>query len=145
MSLVAGEASAAAVPTGPQQTALRVDEERCRSAKASRSRCCTERDANLGRRTPSPHTAFPARVLQRGVVLIVVGIYLTLTFPIGERTEVAEIQGATYTLVLRGNEVVSIDPPGRRFPLYQRGHYRGGETLWRQVTRYAPDVEIDWS
>jgi len=73
------------------------------------------------------------------------GDVVTLTFPIGERTEVAEIQGATYTLVLRGNEVVSIDPPGRRFPLYQRGHYRGGETLWRQVTRYAPDVEIDWS
>ncbi|HUT73282.1 MAG TPA: hypothetical protein VM221_00420 [Armatimonadota bacterium] len=45
----------------------------------------------------------------------------------------------------RGIEVVHIDPPGRNWPLYQRGHYRAGTTLWRQVTRFAPDQEIEWA
>jgi hypothetical protein len=72
------------------------------------------------------------------------GDAVTLAFPISERTEVVEIQGQTYTLILRGNDVASIDPPGENCPLYQRGHYRGGETLWKQTTRFTPDREIGW-
>ena len=73
----------------------------------------------------------------------------TLTFPIPERTKKVRIQGPPggvneYTLVMRGNTVVSIDPPGKYFPLYQRGHYRRGETLYRKVTRYVPDDELSW-
>ena len=73
----------------------------------------------------------------------------TLTFPIPERTKKVRIQGPPggvneYTLVIRGNTVVSIDPPGKYFPLYQRGHYRQGETLYRKVTRYVPDDELSW-
>ena len=71
------------------------------------------------------------------------------TFPIGERTETVHIQGPPgrvneYQLVLRGNTVVSIDPPGKYHPLYQRGHYRNGKTLYRKVERYVPRSEMSW-
>ena len=72
-----------------------------------------------------------------------------LTFPIPERTKKVHIQGPPggvneYTLVLRGNTVVAIDPPGRYLPLYQRGHTRTGKTLWRKVRRFVSDDEIPW-
>jgi hypothetical protein len=54
------------------------------------------------------------------------------------------VEKRTYTLVRRGNDVVHIDPPGRNGPRYQRGHYRQGETLWRNVRRFVPDQEIPW-
>jgi len=40
--------------------------------------------------------------------------------------------------------VVWIEPPGKNCPLYQRGHYRGGETLWKNVRRFVPAQEIPW-
>jgi len=40
--------------------------------------------------------------------------------------------------------VVHIDPPGKNRPLYQRGHYRQGETLWTNVRRFVPAQEIPW-
>ena len=42
----------------------------------------------------------------------------TLTFPIGERTDVVHIEKEPYTLLRKGNEVVSIDPSGRHYPLF---------------------------
>ena len=51
---------------------------------------------------------------------------VTLTFPIAERTDVVHIEKQRFTLVRKGNDVVSIDPPGRYYPLYQRQHYRDG-------------------
>jgi len=68
----------------------------------------------------------------------------TLTFPIGERTKRVTIQNEDYTLVVRGNTVVSIKPPGKYLPLYQRDHYRTGETLWKKVVRFVPEDELDW-
>ena len=73
----------------------------------------------------------------------------TLTFPIPERTEKVQIQDHPgrvneYTLVMRGNTVVHIDPPGKYNPLYQRGHYRNGRTLWRKLTRFVSNEEIIW-
>ena len=41
------------------------------------------------------------------------GDTVSLTFPIGERTDVVHIEKDRFTLVRRGNDVVSIDPPGR--------------------------------
>ena len=72
------------------------------------------------------------------------GDEVIIQFPIYERTEIVIVEKQKYTIVLRGNEVVNIDPPGVNNPLYQRGHYRNGETLWKKVTRFAPDVEIKW-
>jgi len=40
--------------------------------------------------------------------------------------------------------VVWIDPAGKNRPLYQRGHYRQGETLWVNVRRFVPAAEIAW-
>ena len=67
-----------------------------------------------------------------------------LTFPIFERTEVVHIEKERFTLVRKGNEVVSIDPPGRYCPLYQRQHYREGTPRWRKVTRFVSNERIDW-
>ena len=51
---------------------------------------------------------------------MVPGDVATLTFPIGERTDVVYIEKERFTLVRKGNDVVSISPPGRFCPLYQR-------------------------
>ena len=69
---------------------------------------------------------------------------IVLRFPISERTEKRTIEGFDYAFVVRGNDVVSVDPPGKYLPLYQRGHYRGSETLWREVTRFVAEDELDY-
>ena len=55
-----------------------------------------------------------------------------MRFPIEEKTENIWIEKDRYTVVRKGSEVVSIDPPGRYCPLYQRGHYRQDRTLWQK-------------
>jgi DUF1680 family protein len=67
-----------------------------------------------------------------------------LTFPIGERTDVVHIEKQPYTLVRKGNEVVSIDPPGRHYPLFERGHYRQDSARQRKVERFIPREQVDW-
>ena len=69
---------------------------------------------------------------------------VTLTFPIAERTDVVHIEKQRFTLVRKGNDVVSIDPPGRYYPLYQRQHYRDGATRWRNIERFVSDERIHW-
>ena len=72
------------------------------------------------------------------------GDTVTLTFPIGERTDVVHIEKQRFTLVRKGNDVVSIDPPGRFHPLYQRQHYRDNATRWRSMERFVSDETIHW-
>ena len=74
------------------------------------------------------------------------GEVASLTFPISERTETVSIQGKQdYTLVIRGNTVVSIDPPGKYLSLYHdRGNYRQGKPGTRKVTRFLSDEKFDW-
>jgi len=67
-----------------------------------------------------------------------------LTFPIYERTVQQSIGGAPYTLIIKGNEVVFIDPPGQHWPLYQRAHYRENQTRWRKLSRFVADKRIAW-
>ncbi len=70
---------------------------------------------------------------------------VVLTFPIRERTVKERIGPVTYTLVLRGNTVVSIDPKGANVPLYQgREGYRSGTTPWKEVTRFVSTESIEW-
>lgn len=85
---------------------------------------------------------FDGRYAQVGAVKA--GQTVTLTFPIPERTDRVIIEKRPYTIIRRGNEVVWIDPPGTNCPLYQRWHYRQGETLWRNVRRFVPAAEIEW-
>jgi hypothetical protein len=72
------------------------------------------------------------------------GQEVRLEFPIYDRTDRVTIEKRAYMLIRRGNEVVWIDPPGTNCPLYQRGHYRRGETLWKSVQRFVPEKEIQW-
>ena len=67
-----------------------------------------------------------------------------LEFPIREKTERIFIEKHKYSIVLRGSDVVWIDPPGKNRPLYQRGHYRNGITLLKKTLRFVPEREISW-
>ena len=69
---------------------------------------------------------------------------VTLNFPIGERIDKIRVEGHDYTLVRKGNEVVSVNPPGKHHPLYQRGRYRENETRFRTVERFVPERNVDW-
>lgn len=72
------------------------------------------------------------------------GQTVALKFPISERTATLNIQNRDYKVIVRGNSVVDIDPPGKYLPLYQRGHYRTGKTLYRKVDRFVPEDELNW-
>lgn len=72
------------------------------------------------------------------------GQSVSLTFPITERTEKIHAIGKEYTVVVRGNDVVWIDPPGKYLPFYQRGQFRTGDPLYRKVTRFVSDEEYPW-
>jgi len=62
-----------------------------------------------------------------------------LTFPIVQRTDKVWIEKQQYTLIRKGNEVVSIDPPGIYHPFYRRDHYRQNRARMRKVTRFVSD------
>jgi len=68
----------------------------------------------------------------------------TLTFPLSLHTETTNIQGTDYTFTLKGSTVVQVEPQGTIHPLYQRGHYRENQTLWKKTERFVPDVELKW-
>ena len=70
---------------------------------------------------------------------------VTLTFPISERTVKETIDGTEYTMIIRGNDVVYMDPPGKNYPFYQRkGHYREGQARWIERRRFLPSEPVHW-
>jgi hypothetical protein len=71
------------------------------------------------------------------------GDTITVKFPSSERTIQETIGGVSYKLEIRGNTVISIDPPGRNGPLYERTYYRQ-PVGWRKVDRFVPEREIAW-
>jgi hypothetical protein len=71
------------------------------------------------------------------------GDLITVKLPIGERTVQETMGGVSYKLEIRGSTVLSIDPPGRNGPLYERTYYRQA-VRWRKVNRFAPVREIAW-
>lgn len=44
----------------------------------------------------------------------------------------------------KGTEVVSVDPPGRYYPLYQRAHYRQDSARRQKIERFVPKEPVDW-
>lgn len=66
------------------------------------------------------------------------GDLVTLTFPIFERTVDATIGNIPYTLIIKGNDVVSINPPGKWYPFYQRAKYRENHVRWVNKERFVP-------
>jgi hypothetical protein len=71
------------------------------------------------------------------------GDKISVKFPISERTVHETIGGVSYKLEIRGNTVLSIDPPGYNGPLYERTYYRQ-PVKWRKVSRFVPDHTISW-
>ena len=69
---------------------------------------------------------------------------VSLHFPISERDEVVHVEKQRFNLVIKGNDVVSIDPPGRYGPLYQRIHYRSDATRWRETQRFLSEEQFRW-
>jgi hypothetical protein len=72
------------------------------------------------------------------------GDTIVVTFPIGERTVREKLGNVHYTLVIKGNTVVSIDPPGKIGPLYARASYRENQVRWRKARRFVPEEDILW-
>lgn len=72
------------------------------------------------------------------------GDTVTVTFPIAERKVSEFIADTYYTMTVKGNTVVAIDPPGRNCPLYQREHFRENHTIWHQVERFVSREQIRW-
>jgi len=87
-------------------------------------------------------TRFDGRYLQVGRVQP--GDSVTVSFPIAETKKLLEIEKHIYNVVLRGADVVKIDPPGVLGPFYQRAHYRTGQTCWRKVARFVPSKIVQW-
>lgn len=85
---------------------------------------------------------FVGRYLKVGKVTP--GKLVVISFPIAETRKALEIEKYVYDVVLRGADVVKIDPPGVLGPFYQRDHYRTGETRWRKVQRFATTREVAW-
>ena len=72
------------------------------------------------------------------------GDKVTFDLPLTEHEKAIWIEKDDFTFVLRGHEVVDVHPRGTKRPLYQRAHYRQGETRWRKVTRFVPARQLDW-
>lgn len=71
------------------------------------------------------------------------GQTLIVTFPISKRTVTERIGPEKYTLVLKGNTVISIDPPGKNGPLYaDREHYSNDQAQWTKLNRFVSDEPI---
>jgi hypothetical protein len=83
------------------------------------------------------------RYLDTGPVNI--GETVAVTFPISERTVKERIGPEKYTLILKGNTVISIDPSGKNIPLYtDRERYRTSPVEWVKVQRFVPDEAVVW-
>jgi hypothetical protein len=65
------------------------------------------------------------------------GNVVTMNFPISERTVKTSLGNVSYTLIIKGNDVISIDPPGHWHAFYQREHYRE-KVRWVKRERFVP-------
>ena len=55
-----------------------------------------------------------------------------------------KILGKDYEMLIKGDTVVNIDPPGRICPLYQRGKYRSDKVRWVKVKRFVSDEKVSY-
>ncbi len=73
------------------------------------------------------------------------GERVTVTFPLVEQTMRTSIGGKPYTVIVKGHDVVFIDPPGQWCPYYQRDHYRQSDTRWVERERFvAHQPPLHW-
>jgi hypothetical protein len=72
------------------------------------------------------------------------GDLAAIAFPIAERTVKTTIGGKHYTLIIKGNDIVFIDPAGKWYPFYQRDHYRENRVRWVKRDRFVANDILDW-
>ncbi len=82
-------------------------------------------------------TVFQGRYVQVGSVDS--GNVVSMRFPISERSVQTSIGGVSCTLIIKGNDVISIDPGGQWHPFYQREHYRG-TVRWVKRERFVSAI-----
>ena len=68
------------------------------------------------------------------------GSLVTVTFPIFERFVNTMIGDSPHTLIIKGNDVVSINPLGKWYPFYQRAQYRENQVRWANRERFVPAI-----
>ncbi len=72
------------------------------------------------------------------------GDVVSLSFPVREQSKNVVVEKRIYTVLMRGDTCVAIDPPGMTAPLFQRDHYREPVTRWRKITRFVPETAPEW-
>lgn len=72
------------------------------------------------------------------------GDVITVNFPNPQRQIKATIGAVGYTLDIKGNTVIGIDPPGQNGPLYQRSYYKADQAPRRALERFVPEDPILW-
>ena len=72
------------------------------------------------------------------------GDVVSMTYPLRLYMIKEQLGDGIYTLTMKGNTVIDIDPKGRHCPLYQRAHYREDQVRWRKMRRFVPDTRIVW-
>ncbi len=72
------------------------------------------------------------------------GDRIAVTFPISTRTVKETIGNIPYTLTIKGSTVISIDPPGKIGPLYNRAYFSASKAPTRKVQRFVTDETIHW-
>jgi hypothetical protein len=72
------------------------------------------------------------------------GATASVKFPISVRKVKERMGGADYTLTIKGNTVISIDPKSEYCPLYQRDRYWQDEVRWHKVNRFVSKERITW-
>ena len=72
------------------------------------------------------------------------GDRVEVRFPIEERFVHEKILRNDYEMIVKGNTVVHIDPPGRICPIYQRGEYRSDKVRWVKVKRFVSDEKVSY-
>ncbi len=72
------------------------------------------------------------------------GQVIAVTFPIPQGRTKETIGNVPYTLDIKGNTVVNIDPAGENGPLYQRSYYLAQQAPSRKVERFVPAEPIAW-
>jgi hypothetical protein len=72
------------------------------------------------------------------------GDRMVLTFPISTRTVRETIGNVPYTLTIKGNTVIAIDPPGKVGPLYRRAYFSSPKAPMRKAQRFVSSESIPW-
>ena len=67
------------------------------------------------------------------------GVTVTLQCPIEEKTEKLHLAQRDFEVLVRGNVIVNIEPPGEHHPMFNRQHYRSGKTQWTTKDRFVSD------